>query len=244
VKPIAKLCGSVGFLVIVAASPIWAADMPLKAPLPAPPPVYSWTGCYIGANVGGAWARSDYIDPLAVPPDNLLGSHRAGGVVGGGQIGCDYQAGAWVFGVQGLYDAADLRATHLAIDDFLRTKINSIAMVTARLGYAVQPNLLAYVKGGGAWIRDDETKTDLVTGLVEGTARVTRSGYTVGGGLEFLFAPGWSVFGEFDYLNFGRHNVNFTNLEIPPVPPVFPLSIKTDALMATAGLNYRFNWPR
>src|SRR5215216_2452140 len=82
----------------IIAVPASAADlrMPTKAP-PAVAPVATWTGCYIGANIGGGWARERYIDPLEAPPDNLLGSHTADGVVGGGQVECDYQAGAWVF---------------------------------------------------------------------------------------------------------------------------------------------------
>jgi len=242
-KSIAKLSGSVGFFVIMAVGPVRAADLPVKAPMAPPPPVYIWTGCYIGGNVGGASIRNDYIDPLAVPPD-ILGSHSTSGVIYGGQVGCDYQAGQWVFGIQGLWDGANARATHLAIDDFLTTRLQSIATATARVGYAVQPNMLFYVKGGGAWVRDNETKIDLITGLIEGTARVTRSGFTIGGGFEFLFAPGWSVFAEGSYLDFGRRNVNFINLEVPPVPPTFPLSVKTNGPMATVGINYRFSWLR
>ena len=239
-KPVAKLLG-VALFGMMAAGSTWAADLPVKAPRLAPAPVVAWTGCYIGANVGGGSAHSSYIDPLAVPPAPL-GSHRATGIVGGGQVGCDYQTGQWVFGIQGMVDGADLKGSHVvpADVDVMATKIPWIATITGRVGFAFQPNWLAYVKGGGAWLRDNETKTDL--GVLEGTARVTRSGYVVGGGLEWLFGPKWSIFAEYNYMNFGRRNVTFANLEVPPVPPTFPLSIRTDVQVGLVGINFRF-WP-
>src|SRR5947209_581470 len=98
---VASLC--VASLGIGLALPAFAADMPVKAPLKAPPPVVlSWTGCYLGGNFGGGWADKHYTDPLALPPAFDLGSHTAEGMVGGGQVGCDYQTGPWVFGAQGM----------------------------------------------------------------------------------------------------------------------------------------------
>src|SRR5262245_58299456 len=97
-------------------APASAADLPVKAPRVAPAPVVTWTGCYIGGNGGYGWARKEYVDPLDVPPANL-GSHDAKGGVGGGQVGCDYQTGAWVFGVQGMFDGASLRGEHLVPGD-------------------------------------------------------------------------------------------------------------------------------
>jgi len=221
------------------AVPAGAADlrMPTKAPPPVAP-VYTWTGCYLGANVGYGWADKHYFDPLAaVPAEFDLGTHTAEGVVGGGQVGCDYQTGNWVFGVQGMFDGADMQKTHLALGDFFTTRIPFFATATARVGYAFQPNILFYVKGGGAWVNDHETKTDLVTGLVEGTARVTRTGWTVGGGFEYMFWSNWSVFAEFDYMDFGTHR---TILAVPDAP--FPLDIQQTMGVALVGVNYRFNF--
>jgi outer membrane immunogenic protein len=242
-KSMRHFCASafVAVLAIAAAAPASAADLAPRMPTKAPPliaPPVAWTGCYIGANIGGGWAHKHYTDPVPVPPVDL-GSHTADGVVGGGQIGCDYQAGAWVFGVQGMFDGADLQAEHLALGDFYATRIPWFATATARIGYTLQPNLLAYVKGGGAWVRDRETKTDLVTGLVEGTADVTRSGWTVGGGLEYLFWSNWSVFVEYNYMDFGTHR---TILAVPEAP--FPLDIRQNMSAVLVGLNYRFNFAR
>jgi outer membrane immunogenic protein len=76
-----------------------AADLrpvPYKAPPAPPPPLYSWSGCYIGGNIGGGWASKSANDVAGIVtgvPGADLGSHTASGVIGGGQIGCDYQAG-------------------------------------------------------------------------------------------------------------------------------------------------------
>jgi outer membrane immunogenic protein len=216
-----------------------AADMAVKAPYKAPAPVASRTGCFLGAHVGGGWARKDYTDPLALPAETILGFHTADGFAGGGQIGCDFQSGAWVFGIQGMAAGSDLKATHLALGDFYTTSIPWFATVTARLGYAVQPSLLLYVRGGAAWVRDRETKVDLVTGLLEGTAEVTRTGWTVGAGAEYLFAPNWSVFGEYGYMDFGTTRIGYVTPDVPPA--FFPLDIRQSVHSVRVGVNYRFN---
>ena len=92
----------------LAASQASAADLPRKAPVyvpPAPPPI-TWTGCYIGANVGG-----DIWPPLGgFRSFGSLDSDTNSGFAGGGQIGCDYQfAGGWVIGFRNMFDGSSLR---------------------------------------------------------------------------------------------------------------------------------------
>jgi len=221
-----------------AIAPAFAADMPVKAVLKAPPPVITWTGCYIGANVGGGWADKHYVDPLAVPPADL-GSHSPRGIVGGGQVGCDYQAGMFLIGVQGMFQGADLNGQHNSVDRFV-THIPWLATATVRLGLVVDPRVVLYVKGGGAWVRDKEDIFDIVTGLREATADVTRSGWIVGFGGEMIAWSGWSIFVEYNYMDFGNRAVTFTNVEIPPVPPTFPLNIRQTVQTLVAGINFRF----
>ena len=222
-----------------------AADMPVKAVAKAPPAVL-WTGCYVGGNVGTGWADKRYLDPLALGIAADLGNHTPTGWIGGGQVGCDYQTGIWVFGVQGMLQAANLRANHNtaavppAAPDRIETQIRWLATATARIGIAVQPNTLIYVKGGAAWVRDNEDIFDTVTGLREATASVTRTGWVVGVGGEIMAWSNLSVFAEFNYLDFGNRNVTFTNLEIPPVPPTFPLTIRQNVWTIMTGINYRF----
>ncbi len=88
----------------LAASQASAADLPRKAPayVPPPPPPLTWTGCYIGANVGGAWGRFTLEGPFGGEVDR---SSNNAAFVGGGQIGCDYQfAGGWVIGFRNMFD--------------------------------------------------------------------------------------------------------------------------------------------
>jgi len=223
--------------------PAMAADMPVKAPPAAPPPpVATWTGCYVGGNVGGGWAREKYTDPLALPFPAPLANHTAEGVVGGGQVGCDFQFGNWVIGAQGMFDGADLNGNHL-FGEIFKTHIPWFATATARVGYAFSPEFLLYVKGGGAWKRDEERIIDPVFLVVEGAADVTRTGGTVGGGFEWQFWKNVSFFAEYDYLAFGTKRVIFAAFpepgEVGPLPP-FPLDIQQNVSVVVAGFNWRF----
>src|ERR1700758_468876 len=96
------------------ASPALAADLPpqvYKAPLP-PPPVYIWTGCYIGANIGWAQAKNRV---LLDGVEDFSGS--IDGFAGGGQVGCDYQfASNWVVGIQGLFDGTGIDSSRVSAD--------------------------------------------------------------------------------------------------------------------------------
>ncbi len=90
-----------------AAAPAIAADLPLKAP-PAPPvPVFSWTGLYIGANIGGAWSNGSITDQ--VTGANL--SSNSSGFIGGGQIGYNYQFNTFVLGVEWDIDGTSIKKT-------------------------------------------------------------------------------------------------------------------------------------
>jgi len=215
-----------------------AADMPVKAPIIAPV-AQTWTGCYIGGNVGGGWAQKRYPDfnlPPA-PPSNR--DQHDSGVVGGGQIGCDYQTGPWVFGIQGMFDGSDISGGHAPNKILVEsTKIPWVATVTGRIGYALQPAALLYVEGGGAWVRDKHT--EFVVGVVDGTADVTRSGWTVGGGLEYRFAPNWSAFVQYNYMGFGTKGVTFS---LVPPPGTFVYDIRQNVQTVLFGVNYRFDGP-
>src|SRR5271165_3799713 len=81
-----------------------AADLARPAPIYAPAPVlvplFTWTGCYVGGNVGGIWAHNDWNDTIV----GDFGTNTGSGAIGGVQGGCNYQFGAWVWGIQGDYD--------------------------------------------------------------------------------------------------------------------------------------------
>jgi outer membrane immunogenic protein len=230
-----------------------AADMAVKA-RPAPPPVvvYNWTGCYIGGNVGGGWAKTDQsrVTRLGVLAPADYGSSEGSDFVGGGQVGCDYQfAGNWVVGVQGMYQYARIDSTHPlpAFPGF--TSVNTtkdIWTVTGRVGYLFVPQLLGYIKGGGAFTRQDNIILTPGGALSETALNVDRDGWTVGGGLEWMFAPGWSVFGEYNYMDFGRKDIQhisaITGGGFVAGLPSEVISTRLTVQTATFGINYKFNF--
>jgi outer membrane immunogenic protein len=221
-----------------------AADLgtrPLYQPPPPPPPVFSWTGCYIGANVGGGWASkssNDVTGAITGVAGGDLGSHTASGVIGGGQVGCDYQAGAWVFGVQGMFDGSGMEGSNTDPSGLfsINSQVRWFATVTGRVGFTAAPTVLVYAKGGAAWVRDDYTLTDF-TGATLANASTNPSGWTVGGGVEWVVAGNWTAFAEYDYLDFGTPGVSFTsNLG----GPALPINIKQNINSFLVGINYRF----
>ena len=238
---------------ILAASAVSAsaADMAprtyTKAPPPPPVAVYNWTGCYIGGNVGGGWARQNQtrVDQIGVgPAPAVYGSETDSAFIGGGQIGCDYQfAGNWVAGVQGQFDWGSINGSHSlpAFPTFtMFDKTKFIGTATARLGYLVTPQVLAYVKGGAAWTNSSDYLLQ-PSGALSENASWNNTGWTVGGGLEWMFAPGWSVFGEYNYMDFGTSLVTFT-----APPGLFPVgehvNISQTVQTALFGVNYKFNF--
>ena len=88
----------------------FGADLPTRKAPPAPIPValpYNWSGCYVGGNIGGLWASKDFgaIQNYGYQSENGpgLGNGQTvdgSGVLIGGQVGCNYQVGQWVFGAQ------------------------------------------------------------------------------------------------------------------------------------------------
>src|SRR4051794_37951420 len=129
-------------LTAVAAS---AADLPVRAPPPAVvyAPVSNWTGCYVGGNLGGAWGSRE----ITTDVGTFSGSNDSARFAGGGQIGCDYQSGAWVFGIRNLFDVADAKASRTVQSGpytgySAELKNNWLDLLTGRIGYAAQPNWL------------------------------------------------------------------------------------------------------
>jgi outer membrane immunogenic protein len=241
----ARLTLAAATLAVLAGSAT-AADLGARAPAPyqpplPPPPLFSWTGCYIGGNIGGGWASHSSNDVTGAVTGVIgadLGSHTASGFIGGGQIGCDYQAGVWVFGVQGMFDGSGMQGSNTDATGLfvVNSNIPWLATVTGRVGVTAAPTVQVYAKGGGAWVRDNYTVT-AVPGIALGNASSTPSGWTVGGGVEWAFAGNWTAFAEYNYLDFGTPGVNFT----PAVgAAAFPINIKQNINSFMVGINYRF----
>jgi outer membrane immunogenic protein len=213
-----------------------AADMAVKAPpLPPPPPVYSWTGCYIGGNGGGLWTHKVWTSDIG----RQVADYHVDGWLGGAQAGCDYETPSrLVFGVQGDYDgiSASASSANLLTTHIYETKIISLASVTGRAGYAFD-RLLTYVKGGGAWERDSYNTAILATGTVETQFSGTRSGWTLGAGAEYAFTNYLSGFVEYDYYNFGSQTDAFQSTNVATVQNY---TIKETKNVFKVGLNLRW----
>jgi outer membrane immunogenic protein len=234
-------------MALTTATAAFAADLPPNVPakMPAAPAQFSWTGCYIGGHLGGAFRG---LTKTNDPTDST--THNSAGLVGGAQIGCDYQfAPAWVLGIEGQAAWTSLKSsiagsvtnpvTGVAVPAQFTATNDFLASATGRLGYSVfDRRLLYYLKGGAAWTSE---KVDVAFTTPQGLAvdpnsSATVTGWTAGFGLEWAFAPSWSATLESDYYGFGGRSLRLTD----PNASVTVSSFKDEILTVTAGLNYRF----
>jgi len=232
---------------IAFAAPAAAADLAARPYTKAPPPaiaaVYDWSGFYIGAN--GGWGSShkcwDSVAPAAVVGPE--GCHDATGGTAGGQIGYRWQAGTWVFGLEGQGNWADFRgsnASTLFAGARNDSRIDAFGLITGQVGWAAN-NVLFYVKGGAAVTADRFRIFDIPTGAVVGvTGDDTRWGASVGAGLEFGFAPNWSAGVEYNHLFMQDRTHTFTT----PAGAFFAADrIRQDVDLVTVRVNYRWGGP-
>ena len=238
-----------------------AADMPVKYVAPAP--VFTWTGCYVGVHIGYKWgkARQEYGGLVNGVPNAFLpagfdmtGYDTVSGPVGGGQGGCNYQSGAWVWGVEidaGWSSASGqagptASAIALGLNQNFLFSANERWLATARgrVGYAAD-KWLWYVTGGAAWSGFDLNNfngTGVATAQRQ-PSRVNKTGWVVGVGTEYALLGGWSVKSEFLYANFGSMHYGD---EPGIVNGCTAGCVSADAQMYEyiwrVGMNYRFDW--
>jgi outer membrane immunogenic protein len=268
------ILGSVALAAMIAA-PAMAADMPLKAP-PMVAPLYSWTGFYIGANVGYSWgkARSDYYDPnfgaFGASSFNPL-SEKLDGVIGGGQIGYNWQANStWVFGLEADIQGSGERGRSSFSDPYslgvdcdifcstvsgtMRAAIDWFGTVRGRAGVLATPTTLLYVTGGLAYggVKSSGNITDAcfigappactpLSWAFSNTS--TKAGWTVGGGVEGVVpnSINWTWKIEYLYLNLG--SVSGTGFEASADFGLLPYSWSTRVTdnILRVGVNYHFH---
>jgi outer membrane immunogenic protein len=239
-----------------------AADLPRKAPAYMPPPlpvVYNWTGCYLGANVGGHWGR-DEISTTTSPAgaeaafiDSVTATTlKPQGVIGGVQGGCNYQVSSFVFGIEADADwLGGTESRNLVLGpntavvnpaDFIdnSTKATFIGTARGRVGAAFD-RLLVFATGGVAFGRVETTDTFGSfggTSVVSTNDTTSRTGWTVGGGVEYAFANNWTTKVEYLYVDLGSSDTN-----IPPCGACVRSYVVhhnyTDNIVRV-GLNYKF----
>ncbi len=226
--------------VLLSVSCAHAADLQLKAPAKAPAVPATWTGCYIGGQLGAA-VSNDKI--------RSSGDFTSTGAAIGGQIGCDYQfAPNWVVGIEAQASWLDLtsttagRVTNLVtgvtVPSQFTVRNDLLASATGRIGYSFNPSWLAYAKGGVAWTREKADNVFTFPGFPTIDPRGTRgvTGWTAGAGLEWAFAPHWTAKLEYNYYDFGDNAFTLTT----PTGAFQTGSLKDRINTVTVGVNYRF----
>lgn len=185
-----------------------AADLPSRnAPLRQIAPVFTWTGFYAGAQLGVGWQRDRLVEDCVIPCGLDTATGRSTGVLGGVHAGYNWQASAFVFGMEADFELTNLRHTTIypaSAPDSFGSSIRWQGSVRARAGYAFD-RLLLYVTGGVAFA--DIKHTYNLTpppGFASESDSDLRTGWTLGAGAEYAFTNNWSARVEYRYTDFGR----------------------------------------
>jgi outer membrane immunogenic protein len=241
------------------ATSAFAADLPMRTYTKAPAyvePVYNWTGFYIGGNVGYSWGRSSDTSTLTNAAGTVLlttsDKSDLNGIVGGGQIGYNWQMQGWVWGFEADIQGTDEKGSRAfsftptiniavlpAIPFALTQKIDWFGTVRARGGVLVTPTVLLYATGGLAY---GEVKSSEAVGVVPVTFSnsTTNVGWTVGAGIEGAIGGNWTARLEYLYVDLGRVSGSFTLL---PGTNVSSYSSRITDNIVRVGVNYRFGGP-
>jgi outer membrane immunogenic protein len=227
-----------------ALQPAAAADLPVAYRAPQSYVIFTWTGFYFGAHGGGGWGRKDEtISPFVFggalfgPPGTNV---DISGGLAGGQIGANYQAGSWVFGVEADASWAALTGNTACASGIVgvaancRAKVDALGTFAGRLGLALD-RVLLYGKGGLAFANDKYE----INSIAAYQSNETRWGWMAGAGIEYSFTDNWSAKFEYNYLDFGTRAVRFTD---STGTFVLETNIRERIHVAKAGINYRFGW--
>jgi len=242
----------------------FAADLPPRSYDKAPAmaaPVTNWSGLYIGGNVGYGWGNNSadfefFPIPFDFGVNNTTLDNRSKSIVGGAQIGYNWQMGSIVTGLETDIQGSGLKGSvtqspvinPIGLSDgpesFLTSseKLSWFGTVRGRLGATVTPDLLLYATGGLAYGHVDASADTFFASTNHYPASVsqTKAGWTVGGGTEWAFARNWSA--KIEYLHVDLGSVSATALNAPE-PSVFSARYTwhTKESIVRAGVNYHFN---
>lgn len=233
-----------------------AADLPMSMPAKAPvmaAPVFSWTGCYVGAHVGGGTMTSNFES----------NGTNGKGALAGGQGGCNYQDGNWVFGLEGegYWSGIRINGANSNIPNNIvfpgggggsnttTLKNDDDFTIAARVGIAFDRTLI-YGKGGWAW---GATKYDasfvslntagVVTNRGSTSASGTLDGPMFGAGIEHALTRNWTVKFEYDFIAYGNKELAFTQCNFAGTcGAVGTSSISTTKQIFKVGANYLFDF--
>jgi outer membrane immunogenic protein len=261
-----KLLLGVALGALLVGTPAMAADMPVKAPKAPVVIPYSWTGFYVGGNVGYSWGRAETdFAATSLAVFGLSGfsqEQHLNGVIGGGQIGYNWQANnQWVLGVEADFQGSgenasdpraplsfniDLNETIITFtaNQALETKIKWFGTVRGRVGYLVTPTVLLYGTGGLSYGRIEVNSIQslsagplgTISSVVENSK--TKFGWTAGAGVEGAIpnTRDWTWKVEYLYIDFGHFGASGTDT----VLGTYSWNTHVTDHIARVGVNYRF----
>jgi outer membrane immunogenic protein len=224
--------------------PALAADMPVRPPVAAPvyrpalAPVYTWTGCYVGVQGGWAFGHSRHDSTAATA---ITHEFSIDGGLAGGTLGCNYQIGLFVVGVEGDYSWVGKKGEgndHLppfSATAISHTRESALWTARIRLGFAPDDRWLVYVTGGYAGATVEARVVDTPLGIDFSESK-TRSGWTAGLGVEWVFWGNWSAKAE--YLYVGLNNASY--FDGAPIGIAARSNVLVVDNVIRAGINYRF----
>ena len=266
-----KVIAASALAVFTAASAASAADLAArpytKAPVMAP--IYDWTGFYIGGNVGYSWGRSSDTSTLTNGAGAVLFTTGAGanmdGIIGGGQIGYNWQVQNWVWGLEADIQGSDQKGrrdflcpTSVCTPPFgvlavfpgpavpvaLDQKLEWFGTVRGRVGVLATPQVLFYATGGLAYGGVNSSAV-IGAGAFGFSASDTRVGYTVGAGVEGAIGGNWTAKLEYLYMDLGRTSGTF----LTTIPALgggvlsYNYSSRITDNIVRVGVNYKFGGP-
>ena len=240
-----------------------AADLPARTYTKAPvyvEPVYNWTGFYIGGNIGYSWGRSNDTSTLTNAAGTVLltsaDKSDLNGIVGGGQIGYNWQMQSWVWGLEADIQGTDEKGSRafsytspglncilacgpVTTPFALNQKIDWFGTVRGRAGVLLTPKVLLYATGGLAYGEVNSSET--VGGPLPAafSSSTTNVGWTVGAGIEGAIGGNWTAKLEYLYVDLGTVSGSFT---LPSTNVISYSSHITDNILRV-GVNYRFDSP-
>jgi outer membrane immunogenic protein len=231
-------------------------------PPPPPPPTFSWTGYYVGVNLGYGWgssaANAAFVDTAGAFFSSANTTVHPNGVIGGGQIGYNWQTGNWVAGLEADFQGSGQQGSATLICSAgicsgngtpvtvsLTEKLEWFGTARARLGWTVTPETMIYATGGLAYgvLNDSGNVSDSVTTTPFNFSK-TSTGWAAGGGVEGHLTGNWIWRVEYLFLTLDEPSGNVvTTIPAPPrgggttnpvLDPIF-----TDNIVR-AGLNYKW----
>jgi outer membrane immunogenic protein len=260
----ALFLSSVAFAALAGSA--FAADLPSRkeAPIYVPPvPAFSWTGFYIGGDVGAAWATTgmnvnNYYTILPPLPAWRSQSLDSSGFMGGGYLGYNYQLNQnFVLGLEGdfqgttnsksvTWNSGPLVSDTVSSAYMMKSSLDWLAAINGRLGIAYD-RALFYAIGGAAWAGASGSESVSVCCEVSWwrgySQSKTLSGFDVGGGVEYAFTPNWLGRFEYRYYDFGNYNLNgYYNLN-NRFNVFAPAAVGTSVNTVRVGLAYLFSAP-